>query len=111
MIRKMIKTYDCFRDICLTISIKSTNRYILGQKYVFHSESKPVLCDWIEKEYKIEISVCCFNCVSYMICLINDGGIENRFLIECSRNELRENYAIAFTDDYLTDTDSEDSYY
>ena len=44
-----------------------------------------------------------------MICLINDGGIDNRFLIECSRNNLRDNYAIAFTENYLTDTDSEDS--
>ena len=44
-----------------------------------------------------------------MICLINDGGIENRFLIECSRNVLRDSYTKAFTDNYLTDTDSEDS--
>ena len=44
-----------------------------------------------------------------MICLINDGGIDNRFLIECSRNNLRDNYAIAFTENYLTDTDSEES--
>ena len=44
-----------------------------------------------------------------MICLINDGGINNRLLIKCSRNNLRDNYAIEFTDNYLTDTDSKDS--
>ena len=77
MIRKIVKTCDCFLYICLTISIKSTNRYILGQKCVFHSAIKPFLCDWIEKENKIEIRVCCFDCVNYMICLINDGGTEN----------------------------------
>ena len=27
MIRKIIKTCNCFLDICLTISIKSTDRY------------------------------------------------------------------------------------
>ena len=77
MIRKIIKACDCFLDICLTISIKNTNRYILGQKCVFHSQIKPFLCDWVEKENKIEIRVCCFDCVNYMICLINDGGIDN----------------------------------
>ena len=50
MIKKIIKTCDCFLDICLTISIEDTNRYILGQKCVFHSGFKPFLCDWIEKE-------------------------------------------------------------
>ena len=50
MIRKIIKTCDCFLEICLTISIENTNRYILGQKCVFHSGFKPFLCDWIEKK-------------------------------------------------------------
>ena len=50
MIKKIIKTCDCFLDICLTISIEDTNRYILGQKCVFHSGFKPFLCDWIEKK-------------------------------------------------------------
>ena len=50
MIKKIIKTCDCFLDICLTISIEDTNRYILGQKCVFHSGFKPFLRDWIEKE-------------------------------------------------------------
>ena len=50
MTRKIIKTCDCFLDICLTISIENTNRYILGQKCVFHSGFKPLLCDWIEKK-------------------------------------------------------------
>ena len=105
MIRKIIKTCDCFLDVCFTISVENTNRYILGQKCVFHSGSKPFLCDWIEK--KIEIRVCCFNCVNYMVCLINNGGIENRTLIECNRTDLRGNYAILFTDDYISDTDSD----
>ena len=48
MIRKNIKTRDCFLDICLTISIENTNRYILGQKYVFHSFIHFfILCYWI----------------------------------------------------------------
>ena len=64
MIRKIIKTCDYFLNICLTISIKSTNRYILGQKCVFHSGIKPFLCDWVEKENKVEIRVCCFDCVN-----------------------------------------------
>ena len=81
MIRKIIKTCDCLLDICLTISIKSINRFILGQKRDFHSGIKPFLYDLIEKENKIEIRVCCFNFVNYMICLINGGGIEKRFLI------------------------------
>ena len=34
------------------------------------------------KKNRIEIRVCCFNCVNYMVCLINNGGIENRILIE-----------------------------
>ena len=55
----------------------------------------------------IEIRVCCFNCVNYMVYLINNGGIENRFLIECNRTDLRENYAIPVTDDYESDTDSD----
>ena len=56
---------------------------------------------------KIEIRVCCLNCVNYMVYLINNGGIENRFLIECNRTDLRENYAIPVTDDYESDTDSD----
>ena len=52
MIRKIIKTCDCFLDISLTISIENTNRYILGQKCVFHSGIKPFLCDLIEKKKK-----------------------------------------------------------
>ena len=105
MIRKIIKTCDCFLDVCFTISVENTNRYILGQKCVFHYGSKPFSCDWIEK--KIEIRVCCSNCVNYMVCLINNGGIENRILIECNRTDLRGNYAILFTDDYISDTDSD----
>ena len=52
MIRKIIKTCDCFLDISLTISIENTNRYILEQKCVFHSGIKPFLCDLIEKKKK-----------------------------------------------------------
>ena len=52
MIRKIIKTCDCFLDICLTILIENTNRFILGQKCVFHSGIKPFLCDWIENKKK-----------------------------------------------------------
>ena len=107
MIRKVIKTCDCFFDICLTISIENTNRYILGQKRVFHSGIKHFLCDWIEKQNKIEIKVCCFNGVNYMVRLINGGGIENRILIDCNRTDLRDNYAIPFTDNYVCDTDSD----
>ena len=54
MIRKIIKTCDCFLDICLIISIENTNRYILGQKCVFHSGFKTFLCDWIEKKKKFK---------------------------------------------------------
>ena len=50
MIRKIIKTCDCFLDICLTISIEDTNKYILCQKCVFHSGIKPFLCDWVGKK-------------------------------------------------------------
>ena len=39
MIRKIIKTCECFLDVCLTISVENTNRYTIGQKYVFHSGS------------------------------------------------------------------------
>ena len=53
MIRKIIKTCDCFLDISLTISIENTNRYILEQKCVFHSGIKPFLCDLIEKKKKL----------------------------------------------------------
>ena len=44
-----------------------------------------------------------------MICLINDGGIENRILIECNRTDLHNNYTILFTDNYVSDTDHDDS--
>ena len=108
MIRKIIKTCDCFLDISLTISIENTNRYILGQKCVFHSGIKPFLCDLTEKKKKkIEIRVCCFSCVIYVVCLINSGGIENRILIECNRTDLCDNYAIPFTDNYISDTGSD----
>ena len=43
-----------------------------------------------------------------MICLINDGGIENRILIKCNRIELRDNYTIPFNDNYISDTDDDD---
>ena len=42
-----------------------------------------------------------------MVCLINNGGIENRILIECNRTDLRDNYVIPFTDDYISDTGSD----
>ena len=42
-----------------------------------------------------------------MVCLINNGGIENRILIECNRTDLRDNYAIPFTDDYISETGSD----
>ena len=32
-----------------------------------------------------------------MVCLINNGGIENQILIECNRTDLRDNYEIPFT--------------
>ena len=56
---------------------------------------------------KIEIRVCCFNFVNYMVCLINNGGIESRILIECNRTDLRDSYAIPFTYDYISDTESD----
>ena len=55
MIRKIRKTCDCFLAVCLTTSIKNINRYILGQKCVFHSRIKPVLCDWIVKKQKMKL--------------------------------------------------------
>ena len=42
-----------------------------------------------------------------MVCLINNGGIENRILIKFNRTDLRDNYAIPFTDDYVSDTNSD----
>ena len=42
-----------------------------------------------------------------MVCRINNGGMENRILIDCNRTDLRDNYAIRFTDDYVSDTDSD----
>ena len=42
-----------------------------------------------------------------MVCLINNGGIENRILIECNRTDLCDNYAIPFIDDYISDTGSD----
>ena len=42
-----------------------------------------------------------------LVCLINNGGIENRILIQCNRTDLRDNYAIPFTDDYVSDFDSD----
>ena len=38
-----------------------------------------------------------FNCVNYMVCLTNNGGIENRILIDCNRTDLCDNYAILTT--------------
>ena len=38
-----------------------------------------------------------------MVCLINNDDIENRILIDCSRTDLRENYAIPFTYNYISD--------
>ena len=42
-----------------------------------------------------------------MVCRINNGGMENRILIDCNRTDLRDNYAIPFTDDGGSDTDSD----
>ena len=61
----------------------------------------------LKKKKKIQIRVCYFNCFNYMVCLINNEGIENRILIDCNRTDLRDNYVIRFTDDYVSDTDSE----
>ena len=63
----------------------------------------------LKRKIKVEIRVCCFICVNYMACLINGRGIENRILIECGRTDLRDNYAIPFTNDYLSDTDDSNS--
>ena len=38
-----------------------------------------------------------------MVCLINNDDIENRILIDCNRTDLRENYAIPFTNNYISD--------
>ena len=42
-----------------------------------------------------------------MVCLKKNGGIENRTLMECNRTDLRDNYAIPFTDNYISDTNSD----
>ena len=47
MIRKIIKTCECFVDVCLTISVENTDGYIIGQKYVFHSGS-----NWMSRDNK-----------------------------------------------------------
>ena len=57
MIRKIIKTCDCFLDICLIISIENTNRYILGQKCVFHSGFKPFYVIGLKKKLKSEFVI------------------------------------------------------
>ena len=107
MIRKII-TCDCFLDVCLTISVENINGYILGQNWFFILELNLFYVIGLKKnKNKTEIGVCCFNCVNYMVCLINNGGIENRILIKCNRTDLRDNYAIPFTDDYVSDTDSD----
>ena len=41
MIRKIIKTCDCFLDVCQTVSVEDANRYILDQKCVFRSGNIP----------------------------------------------------------------------
>ena len=107
MIRKII-TCDSFLDVCLTISVENINGYILGQNWFFILELNLFYVIGLKKKKnKTEIGVCCFNCVNYMVCLINNGGIENRILIKCNRTDLRDNYAIPFTDDYVSDTDSD----
>ena len=42
-----------------------------------------------------------------MVCLINNGGTENRILTDYRRTDLRHNYTIPFTDDFVSDTDSD----
>ena len=42
-----------------------------------------------------------------MVCLINNGGMENRILIDCNRINFCDIYAIPFTDDYVSDTNSD----
>ena len=42
-----------------------------------------------------------------MVCLINNGGIENRILNECNRTDLCDKYAIPFTGDQVSDTNSD----
>ena len=69
----------------------------------FILELNPFYVIGLKKKKKIEIRVCCFNCVNYMVCLINNDDIENRILIDCNRTDLRENYAIPFTNNYISD--------
>ena len=58
MIRKIIKTCDCFLDVCQTVSVEDANRYILDQKCVFRSGNIPFLCNLIEKKnLKLEFVV------------------------------------------------------
>ena len=83
MIRKVIAC-DCFLNVCQTISVENTNRYILRQNVFFILELN-LLCDWIEKTNKIEIRVCCFNCVNYVVCLVNHRGIQNPILINVTK--------------------------
>ena len=42
-----------------------------------------------------------------MVCLANEGSLENRIFIDYNRTDLRDNYAILFTDDYVSDTDND----
>ena len=42
-----------------------------------------------------------------MVCLINNGSIENRILFDCNRTDLRDNYTLPFIVDYISDTDSD----
>ena len=42
-----------------------------------------------------------------MVCLINNGSIESRILFDCNKTDSHDNYAKAFIDDYVSDTDSD----
>ena len=50
MIRKIIKTCDCFLDVCQTVSVEDANRYILDQKCVFRSGNIPFYVIWLKKK-------------------------------------------------------------
>ena len=105
MTQKLIKSCDCFLDLCIGLNYSLLDYHDFRRKYCDVSEGRN--SEHLGKKI-VTTFVCCLSCVKFLVNLLDVAGIKETIFIVCNREHLRFYYSNSY-DDFYFHSDSEDT--
>ena len=114
MTQKLIKSCDCFLDLCIGLNYSLLDYHDFRRKYCDVCEERKYgfIGEGRNSEHLgkkiVTTFVCCSSCVKLLLNLLDVAGIKETIVIVCNREHLRFYYSNSY-DDFYFHSDSEDT--